>query len=125
MPCSNDVEHYVFLCAAGKHCAFARPLPATALCGIQSYLLSGRVILSEHRGGLLGRHRAHADLSGELLLRNPITGIPGCCARVASGHATAAPLSSVMKSHFSDGYLEIGSVLASVFGSVGRTIQER
>jgi hypothetical protein len=48
-----------------------------------------------------------------------------CCARDASGHAAAAPLSSVMKSHFSDGYLELGSVLASVFGSVGRTIQER
>src|SRR6516162_11946491 len=44
---------------------------------------------------------------------------------MASGHAAAAPPSSVMKSHFSDGYLEIGSVLASVFGSVGRTIQER
>jgi hypothetical protein len=26
----------------------------------------------------------------------PITGIAGCCARAASGHAAAAPLSSVM-----------------------------
>jgi hypothetical protein len=25
------------------------------------------------------------------LLRNPITGIPVCCARAASGHAAAAP----------------------------------
>ena len=32
------------------------------------------------------------------LLRNPITGIPGCCARAASGHATAAPPSSAMNS---------------------------
>jgi hypothetical protein len=28
----------------------------------------------------------------------PITGIAGCCARAASGHATAAPPSSVMNS---------------------------
>jgi hypothetical protein len=39
--------------------------------------------------------------------------------------AAAAQLSSVMKSNFSDGYLEIGSVLASAFGSVGRAIWER
>ena len=30
--------------------------------------------------------------------RNPITGIAGCCARAASGHAAAAPPISVMKS---------------------------
>ena len=29
-------------------------------------------------------------------MRNPITGIAGCCARAASGHAAAAPPSSVM-----------------------------
>jgi hypothetical protein len=29
-------------------------------------------------------------------LRNPITGIVGCCARAASGHAAAALPSSVM-----------------------------
>src|SRR6516225_966555 len=29
---------------------------------------------------------------------NPITGIAGCCARAASGHAAAAPPSSVMNS---------------------------
>ena len=28
--------------------------------------------------------------------RNPITGIPGCCARAASGHTTAAPPRSAM-----------------------------
>ena len=33
-----------------------------------------------------------------VLLRNPITGIAGCCARTASGHAAAAPPSSVMNS---------------------------
>src|SRR5215468_4753350 len=38
-----------------------------------------------------------ADSPGDLLLRNPITGIAGCCARAASGHA-AAPPNSVMKS---------------------------
>src|SRR4051794_41066351 len=31
------------------------------------------------------------------LLRNPITGIAGCCDRTASGHAAAAPPMSVMK----------------------------
>jgi len=35
---------------------------------------------------------------GEAPLRNPITGIAGCCARAASGHAAAAPPSSVMNS---------------------------
>jgi len=29
-------------------------------------------------------------------MRNPITGIAGCCARTVSGHATAAPPSSDM-----------------------------
>jgi len=34
--------------------------------------------------------------SGEPEWRNPITGIANCCARTASGHAAAAPPSSVM-----------------------------
>src|SRR5262249_18567396 len=36
--------------------------------------------------------------SGDAPWRNPITGIVGCCGRAASGHAAAAPPSSVMKS---------------------------
>ena len=36
--------------------------------------------------------------SVELGLRNPTSGIAGCCARAASGHAIAAPPTSVMKS---------------------------
>src|SRR5262245_6620066 len=36
--------------------------------------------------------------SGEPAPSRPTTGIVGCCARAASGHATAAPPSSVMKS---------------------------
>ena len=35
-------------------------------------------------------------VSGDVRLRNPITGIAGCCARAASGHVAAAPPSSVM-----------------------------
>jgi hypothetical protein len=35
---------------------------------------------------------------GDAPLRYPITGIAGCCALAASGHAAAAPLSSVMNS---------------------------
>ena len=31
--------------------------------------------------------------SGDLALRYPITGIAGCCARAASGHAAAPPMS--------------------------------
>ena len=38
-----------------------------------------------------------ADCPGALVLRKPITGIAGCCARAASGHA-AAPPRSVMNS---------------------------
>src|SRR6476646_10094929 len=34
--------------------------------------------------------------SGDLALRNPITGIAGCCARAASGHAATVPPRSVM-----------------------------
>jgi hypothetical protein len=36
--------------------------------------------------------------AGEAPLSIPITGIVGCCARATSGHATAAPPSSVMTS---------------------------
>src|SRR5262245_59397253 len=39
-----------------------------------------------------------AKAFGEPLLRNPITGITGCCARAASGHAAAAPPRSRMNS---------------------------
>src|SRR5262245_47867095 len=44
--------------------------------------------------------------SGDALLRNPITGIVACCARAASGHATAAPPSSVMNSRRLMGFPE-------------------
>ena len=37
-------------------------------------------------------------LAGSHVLSNPITGIAGCCARAASGHAAAAPPNSVMNS---------------------------
>jgi hypothetical protein len=37
-------------------------------------------------------------LSGDKVDMKPITGIAGCCARAASGHAAAAPPSSVMNS---------------------------
>ena len=40
--------------------------------------------------------RLQAD--AEAVPKNPITGIAACCARAASGHATAAPPSSVMNS---------------------------
>ena len=44
-----------------------------------------------------GTHAIESRLaSGDAGLRNPITGIAGCCARAASGHAaTAAPPNSV------------------------------
>jgi hypothetical protein len=37
-------------------------------------------------------------LSGDVGPSTPITGIGGCCARAASGHAAAAPPSSDMNS---------------------------
>ena len=46
---------------------------------------------------LAKRGHVVAYAPGDALLRNPITGIAGCCARAASGHA-AAPPSSVMNS---------------------------
>ena len=39
---------------------------------------------------------ATPELSRDAIARKPITGIVGCCARAASGHAAAAPPSSVM-----------------------------
>jgi len=39
-----------------------------------------------------------AESSAERLLRNPITGIAGCCARAATGDAMAAPPSTAMNS---------------------------
>ena len=44
------------------------------------------------------RARGPRTRHGDAVSRNPITGIAGCCARAASGHATAAPPSSVMNS---------------------------
>jgi hypothetical protein len=37
-----------------------------------------------------------AESSADRELKNPTTGIAGCCARAASGHAMIAPPSSVM-----------------------------
>ena len=36
--------------------------------------------------------------AGDALCRNPTTGIAGCCARAASGHAAAAPPRAKMNS---------------------------
>ena len=48
---------------------------------------------------LAERGRPGGIVSANVVLRrNPITGIAGCCARAASGHAAAAPPSSVMNS---------------------------
>jgi hypothetical protein len=38
------------------------------------------------------------ESSGERALMNAITGIAGCCARAASGHAAAAPPSAAINS---------------------------
>ena len=35
-----------------------------------------------------------ASVASDLVLRNPMTGIAGCCARAASGHAAAPPNSA-------------------------------
>ena len=45
-----------------------------------------------------GQYDRLPALAADPLFRNPITGSASCCARAASGHATAAPPSSVMNS---------------------------
>jgi len=52
-----------------------------------------------------------AHSAADPLLRNPITGIVGCCARTASGHAAAAPARSVMKSRRLMWVTELGTSL--------------
>ena len=58
-------------------------------------------------------------------VRNPITGITGCCAIAPSGHATAAPPISVINSRRSiqylvgAGYQVSGSVIPSALAAVG------
>ena len=42
-------------------------------------------------GHIIRWSEADKDPSGDPLLRNPITGNVGCCARAPSGHAAAAP----------------------------------
>jgi hypothetical protein len=37
------------------------------------------------------RGNVSANVEADALCRNPITGIAGCCARAASGHAAAPP----------------------------------
>ena len=44
-----------------------------------------------------GRRRKSAIASSDWMLRNPITGIVGCCALAASGHTTTPPI-NVMNS---------------------------
>ena len=65
--------------------------------------------------------RAHAGprtSSADAASRNPITGIAGCCARAASGHAAAAPPSSVMNSRRSHSITS--SARASSVGGTSR-----
>src|SRR5262249_16292097 len=50
---------------------------------------------TQRRSGLAERAQAVANRLDDTLPRNPTTGIAGCCARTASGHA-ATPSSSVM-----------------------------
>ena len=58
--------------------------------------------------------------SGDTAWRNPITGIAGCCARAASGHAAAAPPSSVMNSRRLHSITS--SARASSVGGISRPI---
>ena len=53
-------------------------------------------------------------------LRNPITGIAGCCARAARGHAAAAPPRSVTKRRRSFDHLVGGA--SSCAGSIPRAL---
>ena len=74
----------------------------------RSVLILGPAVFDRHvlaldvAGSLSGPDEMRADVreivSDDEVLRNPITGIVGCCARAAIGHAAAAPPSSVMNS---------------------------
>jgi hypothetical protein len=66
--------------------------PAILDCDILAFEITG---LSEP---LAERGKGGLDSAGDLELKKPMTGIPCCSARAASGHATAAPPRSVMKS---------------------------
>jgi hypothetical protein len=56
----------------------------------------GLVKTVDRLGEMRNAARRLAMPPDDLLSRKPITGITGCCARAASGHAAAAPPSSVM-----------------------------
>ena len=91
----------------------ARPLAgrtrSAASAGSRSYRPSSPSDIRSRRSGPrqnrfrsgpagIGSRELRIDVGWTQLLRNPITGIAGCCARAASGHAAAAPPSSVMNS---------------------------
>ena len=103
--------------------AFAASAAGTVACGNHGHLTTNQIgrqrrqsIVLALRPAILDRHvltldiagflqalaeRGHVSArirSGDAPLRNPITGIAGCCARAASGHAAAAPPSSVTNS---------------------------
>src|SRR6266481_7293898 len=61
-------------------------------------------------------------LSGELLLRNPITGIAACCARAASGHAAAPPRSAMNSRRLMPSMGTFSPVIWPVPQSGGRTL---
>ena len=76
------------------------PMPAADRIGPPPSDIRSRHCGPQHsrsRPGLAGTRANGGRRSGESLLRNPITGIAGCCARAASGQA-AAPPSRVMNS---------------------------
>ena len=86
--------------------ATCRRTRSAAIAGSRSYLpfspavLDPEVLVLEEAGvaqALTERRERIRTAAGEKPLSNPITGIAGCCARAASGHAAAAPPSSVMK----------------------------
>src|SRR5258707_9392819 len=56
---------------------------------------------------------------------NPSTGMAGCCARAASGHAAAAPPSSVMNSRRFIAMTQTPTIIATIAGQDGASQQKR
>jgi hypothetical protein len=79
-------------------------------------------LLRQSRISSVGRFSSSRSVlvpGADKLLRNPITGIAGCCASAASGHAAAPPSSCMSSEHFG----QLAWQFKRVSGSSGLKVQ--
>src|SRR5215831_13040303 len=68
------------------------PSRALRFASVEGSRQHRNLTVSFHLNGYCAQDQTdRVSTAGERLLSSPITGIAGCCARAASGHATAAP----------------------------------